>query len=316
MWVIQRTHRSPTGLWPLLWTPIFTRCAKGPSNLAVDDCRKAVEPYDGKYLCVQPPLTISPKGRQYPQHNSMTRICCASVFITSIAVRTPTRQITNTLAPSILPLCYGGSKDSDYPILSNLSPRDCPANGSQTGTRNSICCLISNLSVPAHNSKTNYLPTGLIRRGWTLPARRGKLLSTLPLSRYAASDIRGTRNRQCLPENDIHVSCSTTLPVFFERGGHPLAVFSILLTLAGDIESNPGLPAQYTCPVCSITITSAKRTRGSVQCSTCKEWIHTLSTTLTSTSEHTPTCVCDRYKSQHHPAIPVTASRSPKHVPH
>ena len=91
--------------------------------------------------------------------------------------------------------------------------------------------------------------------------------------------------------------------VFYTKGNDTPAVISLLLTLAGDVESNPGPRTIYTCPVCQLQITSTKRTRGSVQCNSCKEWIHTTCNSLSSVKQHHSTWACSRC-----PTTPNTTS--------
>ena len=103
---------------------------------------------------------------------------------------------------------------------------------------------------------------------------------------------------------------------FYTEGANSPAVISLLLTLAGDIESNPGPQTQYICPVCSQNITSTKRTRGSVQCSSCKEWIHTTCTTLNNIRQHHNTWVCDRCNTiTNTPVTPNTTYTTPSNNP-
>ena len=85
--------------------------------------------------------------------------------------------------------------------------------------------------------------------------------------------------------------------VFSHKGNDNPAVISLLLTLAGDVESNPGPQTRYTCPICSQPLTNTRLTRGSVQCNSCKEWIHTTCTTLTSIKQHNNTWRCSRCNS-------------------
>ena len=50
---------------------------------------------------------------------------------------------------------------------------------------------------------------------------------------------------------------------------HTPAIHSLLLLLAGDIETNPG-PTQYPCPICSK---SYSKRRGAILCAGCMGWV-------------------------------------------
>ena len=88
------------------------------------------------------------------------------------------------------------------------------------------------------------------------------------------------------------------------------AIISHLLTLAGDIESNPGPNTTYTCPTCSKPITSSRQTKGSVLCNSCKSWTHFTCTTLVNKRHYTNTWTCTSC-----PPIPPIPTPSPSPPP-
>ena len=67
-------------------------------------------------------------------------------------------------------------------------------------------------------------------------------------------------------------------------------VIPLLLTLAGDIETNPGPPqTMYKCPSCHSRVTSARAQGGSIRCTECDHWFHLACTTI---KDYTNTWTC------------------------
>ena len=81
------------------------------------------------------------------------------------------------------------------------------------------------------------------------------------------------------------------------------AVILLFITLAGYVESNPGPPKIYMCPICSQCITNNKKYKGSVLCISCKDWVHTTCTTLTNTKQYTNTWTCAKCNAQATPPV-------------
>ena len=100
----------------------------------------------------------------------------------------------------------------------------------------------------------------------------------------------------------MHGWCCTVH--IFSLGGYDApAVILLLITLAGDVESNPRPPKIYTCPICSQRITNNKKYKGSVPCISCKDWVHTTCTTLTNTKQYTNTWTCTKCNAQATPPV-------------
>ena len=78
-----------------------------------------------------------------------------------------------------------------------------------------------------------------------------------------------------------------------------------LITLARDVESNPGPPKIYTCPICSKCITNNKKYKCSVLCISCEDWVHTTYTTLTNTKQYTKTGTCTKSNAQATPPVTI-----------
>ena len=90
----------------------------------------------------------------------------------------------------------------------------------------------------------------------------------------------------------------------------------LLLLMAGDIHSNPGLTVKYPCPVCARDVTS----RGvSYRCTICSGWVHAkcsglLNVTTVSERNNDWTCnPCSPSKTQQ--STPPPSSPSPTPVP-
>ena len=101
---------------------------------------------------------------------------------------------------------------------------------------------------------------------------------------------------------------------FFTRGYDTPAVILLLITLAGDVESNPGPPKIYTCPICSQHSTSNKKCKGSVLCISCKDWVHTTCTTLTNTKQYTNTWTCTKCNAQATPPVTTPLALSTTNI--
>ena len=86
---------------------------------------------------------------------------------------------------------------------------------------------------------------------------------------------------------------------FFSLGGMIL----LIITLASDVESNPGPPTNYMCLICSQRINNNKKYKGSVLCISCKDWVHTTCTTLTNTKQYTNAWTCSKCNTQDTPPV-------------
>ena len=67
------------------------------------------------------------------------------------------------------------------------------------------------------------------------------------------------------------------------------AYSSLLLLMAGDIETNPGPPKIYICPKCGKPY---KKSLPAVQCSKCLQWFHLACTELQSLNDYYPQWKC------------------------
>ena len=101
---------------------------------------------------------------------------------------------------------------------------------------------------------------------------------------------------------------------FFTRGYDAPAVILLLITSAGDVESNPGPSKIYTCPICSQRITNNKKYKGSVLCISCKDWVHTTCTTLTNTKQYTNTWTCAKCNAQTTPLVTTPLALSTRNI--
>ena len=94
-----------------------------------------------------------------------------------------------------------------------------------------------------------------------------------------------------------------TIHIFSLGGYDAPAVILLLITLARDVESNPGPPKIYMCPICSQLIINNKKYKGSVLCISCKDWVHTTCTTLTNTKQYTNTWTYAKCNGQATPPV-------------
>ena len=100
----------------------------------------------------------------------------------------------------------------------------------------------------------------------------------------------------------------------FSLGGYDApAVILLLITLAGDVESNPGPPKIYICAICSQRITNNKKYKGSVLCICCKDWVHTTCATLTNT-KYTNTWTCAKCNAQATPPVTTPLALSTTNI--
>ena len=87
------------------------------------------------------------------------------------------------------------------------------------------------------------------------------------------------------------------------------------LLLRAGIESNPGPSIKYVCPVCKLQL---RNNSTSVQCSSCKQWIHVRKANncsdLPSVKDYNPTFTCRTCKSPA-PAAPPPPSPTPRAAP-
>ena len=88
----------------------------------------------------------------------------------------------------------------------------------------------------------------------------------------------------------------------------------LLITLAGDVESNPGPPIIYTCHICSQCFNNNKKYKGSVLCISCKDWVHTTCTTVTNTKQYANTWTCAKCNAQANPPVTTPLALSTTNI--